>query len=40
MRLLNLALMSRWQNWFTILAMVAIASVAINSVSKAYNKGE
>jgi hypothetical protein len=34
MRLVNLGLMSRWENWATILLMLLIASFAINSLSQ------
>jgi hypothetical protein len=34
MKLINLGLMSRWENWATILLMLLIATFAINSVSR------
>jgi hypothetical protein len=34
MRLINFGLMSRWENWATILLMLLIASFAINSLSQ------
>jgi hypothetical protein len=34
MKLLNLSLMSRWENWATILLMLLIATFAINSLSR------
>lgn len=34
MKLLNVGLMSHWQNWATILLMVLIAIFAVNSLAK------
>lgn len=33
MRLINVGLISRWENWFTILFMLLIATFAVNAVS-------
>jgi hypothetical protein len=33
MRLINVGLMSRWENWATILLMLLIATFAFNSLS-------
>lgn len=38
MRLINIGLMSRWENWATILLMLLIATFAINSMSRFVNK--
>jgi len=42
MKLLNLGLMSRWENWATILLMLLIATFAFNSVSRLVtnNRGD
>jgi hypothetical protein len=32
--MLNLRLMSHWENWVTIILMLLIASFAVNSLSK------
>ena len=37
MRLINLSLMARWENWATVLLMLLIATFAINSVAKFVN---
>lgn len=34
MKLINLGLMSHWENWATILLMLLIATFAINSLSR------
>lgn len=34
MKVINLGLMSRWENWATVLLMLLIATFAINSVSR------
>jgi hypothetical protein len=34
MRLVNLGIMSRWENWVTILLMLLIATFAVNSLSR------
>ena len=34
MRLINLGLMSRWENWATVLLMLLIATFAVNSLSQ------
>jgi hypothetical protein len=42
MKLINIGLMSRWENWATILLMLLIATFAINSLSRLVlnNRGE
>ena len=34
MKLVNLAIMKRWENWVTIFLMLVIASFAVNALSK------
>jgi hypothetical protein len=34
MRLINVGLITRWENWATILLMLLIATFAINSLSQ------
>jgi hypothetical protein len=34
MRVINVGLMSRWENWATILLMLLIATFAVNSLSR------
>lgn len=34
MKLINTSLISRWENWATILLMLLIASIAFNSLSR------
>lgn len=38
--MLNLRLMSHWENWVTIILMLLIASFAINSLAKLFLKSE
>jgi len=34
MKLINISIISRWENWATVLLMLLIATIAFNSVSR------